>query len=71
MITGLLFLNQKAELIISRMYRTSFAAKTVADTFRTQVLGAKDFGRSPVKFFGGQSFMPNMMPKVLKPATMR
>ena len=57
MITGLLFLNQKAELIISRMYRTSFAAKTVADTFRTQVLGAKDFGRSPVKFFGGQSFM--------------
>ena len=57
MITGLLFLNQKGELIISRMYRTSFAAKTVADTFLTQVLGAKDFGRSPVKFFGGQSFM--------------
>ena len=36
---------------------SSLAAKTVADTFRTQVLGAKDFGRSPVKFFGGQSFM--------------
>ena len=45
MITGLLFLNQKAELIISRMYRTSFAAKTVADTFARKSWEPRTFAR--------------------------
>jgi len=35
MIAALLFINQKGEIIISRMYRDNFS-RQVADTFRQQ-----------------------------------
>ena len=38
MISALLFVNQKGEIIISRMYRDGFS-RTLADTFRTQARG--------------------------------
>jgi len=56
MISALLFINQKGEVVISRMYRDGFS-RSVADTFRSQILGSKDIGRSPVKIIGDTCFM--------------
>jgi len=56
MIAALLFINQKGEVVISRMYRDGFS-RQVADTFRNQVIISKEAGRSPVKIIGGTSFM--------------
>ena len=55
-IAALLFINQKGEVVISRMYRDGFS-RSVADTFRTQILGNKDDMRSPVKVIGDTCFM--------------
>ena len=55
-IGALLFINQKGEVVISRMYRDGFS-RSVADTFRTQILGNKDDMRSPVKVIGDTCFM--------------
>ena len=43
MICALLFVNQKGEVITSRHYRDGFS-KSVADTFRTQVIAGKEVG---------------------------
>jgi AP-2 complex subunit mu-1 len=56
MIAALLFINQKGEVVISRMYRDGYN-RTIADTFRQQVIAGKEAGRSPVKIIGGTSFM--------------
>jgi len=56
MIAALLFINQKGEVVISRMYRDGYS-RTVADTFRSQVIAGKEAGRSPVKIIGNTSFM--------------
>jgi len=56
MIAALLFINQKGEVVISRMYRDGFS-RTVADTFRTQVIANKEAGRSPVKVIGATTFL--------------
>jgi AP-2 complex subunit mu-1 len=56
MIAALLFINQKGEVVISRMYRDGFS-RTVADTFRTEVIANKEAGRSPVKIIGNTSFL--------------
>jgi len=56
MIAALLFINQKGEVVISRMYRDGFS-RSVADTFRTHIIGNKDEGRSPVKVIGDTVFM--------------
>ena len=41
MISSVLFVNQKGEVIISRHYRDGYS-KQIAETFRTQVLGSKE-----------------------------
>jgi AP-2 complex subunit mu-1 len=56
MISALLFINQKGEVVISRMYRDGFTRAT-AETFRAQVIGNKEEGRSPVKVVGETVFM--------------
>lgn len=56
MISALLFINQKGEVVISRMYRDHFN-KQIADTFRLQVIAGKEAGRSPVKIINNTSFM--------------
>jgi len=56
MIAALLFINQKGEIVISRMYRDGFS-RSLADTFRTQVIANKEAGRSPVKIIGNTSFL--------------
>jgi len=56
MISALLFINQKGEVVISRMYRDGFS-RQVADTFRTQVIASKEASRSPVKIINNTSFM--------------
>lgn len=56
MIAALLFINQKGEVIIYRTYRDNYS-RTVADTFRTQVIANKEAGRSPVKTIGDTHFL--------------
>jgi len=56
MIAALLFINQKGEIIVSRMYRDGYD-RTLADTFRDQVVNSKDAERSPVKLIGGTSYL--------------
>jgi len=56
MIAALLFINQKGEVVISRMYRDGFS-RAVADTFRSEVIASKEAGRCPVKMIGNTSFM--------------
>jgi len=56
MIAAVLFVNQKGEVVISRMYRDGFS-RSVADTFRSQVINSKEAGRSPVKVIGGMAFL--------------
>jgi len=41
MIAAVLFVNQKGEVVISRMYRDGFS-RSVADTFRSQVIASKE-----------------------------
>ena len=41
MISAVLFVNQKGEVVISRMYRDGFS-RAVADTFRSQVIASKE-----------------------------
>ena len=41
MISAVLFVNQKGEVVISRMYRDGFS-RVVADTFRSQVIASKE-----------------------------
>ena len=55
MISALFFINHKGEVVISRMYRDGFS-RSVADTFRTHVIGNKD-ERSPIKVVGDTVFM--------------
>lgn len=56
MIAALLFINQKGEVVISRMYRDGFN-RSVADTFRNEVIANKEAGRCPVKMIGNYSFL--------------
>lgn len=56
MISNVLLINQKGEVVISRMYRDGFS-RSVADTFRSQVIASKEAGRSPVKIIGGTAFL--------------
>jgi len=56
MIAALLFVNQKGEVVISRMYRDTFT-RTVAETFRTQVIASKEAGRTCVKIIGDTAFL--------------
>jgi len=56
MISGVLFLNQKGDVLLSRMYRDG-VTRQVAETFRNQVIVQKDSGRNPVAMFGQSSFM--------------
>jgi len=56
MICALLFVNQKGEVIISRHYRDGFS-KSVADTFRTQVIAGKEANRTPCKVIGNTAFL--------------
>jgi len=56
MLAGVLFVNQKGEIIISRMYRDGFS-RTLADLFRTQVIANKEAGRSPIKTINGTHFL--------------
>jgi len=55
MISALFFINQKGEVVISRMYRDG-VTRSVAETFRTHVIGNKD-ERSPIKVVGDTVFM--------------
>jgi len=55
MISALLFINQKGEVVISRMYRNG-VDRSVADIFRTHVIGNKE-ERSPIKVVGDTVFM--------------
>uniref|UniRef100_A0A6V4WFN1 MHD domain-containing protein n=1 Tax=Prymnesium polylepis TaxID=72548 RepID=A0A6V4WFN1_9EUKA len=56
MIAGVLFVNQKGEIVISRMYRDGFT-RTLADIFRTQIIASKEAGRSPIKTINGTHFL--------------
>ncbi|KAJ1619848.1 Longin-like domain-containing protein [Pavlovales sp. CCMP2436] len=56
MISGILFLSQKGEVLLSRMFRDG-VTRQVAETFRTQVIVRKEAGRCPVQLFGNSSFM--------------
>jgi len=55
-ITALLFVNQKGEVVISRMYRDGLS-RAMAETFRTQVVASKEANRSPVKIIGTDAFL--------------
>ncbi len=55
MISGILFLNQKGEVLISRFYREN-VSRTSTDAFRTQIIGAKKAG-NPVINIDKQSFL--------------
>jgi len=56
MISNLLFINQKGDVVISRTYREG-ASQKVIDMFRHQVIAGKEAGRSPVKIIDGTAFM--------------
>jgi AP-2 complex subunit mu-1 len=47
MISGILFLNQKGEIIISRYYRDNISRSSV-DAFRTTIIAAKKSGLVPI-----------------------
>ena len=55
MISAILFVNQKGEMIISRFYRDNVSRAT-ADAFRSRVIAAKEVG-APVIHLDGASFM--------------
>lgn len=55
MISAIFFMNQKGEVLISRIYRDDIS-RGVANAFRLEVIGSKD-QRSPIKNIGSTSFM--------------
>nr|ALD47974.1 adaptor protein complex 2 subunit mu [Emiliania huxleyi] len=56
MISNVLLINQKGEVVISRIYREGASQKTI-DTFRNQVIASKEAGRLPVKVLDHTAFM--------------
>jgi len=56
MISNVLFVNQKGDVVISRTYREG-APQKVIDLFRHQVIAGKEASRSPVKIIEGYAFM--------------
>eukprot|EP01083_Nonionella_stella_P069590 185583_1 len=55
MISAILFINTKGEIVISRFYKDD-VTRAHADAFRMQVVAAKDFG-SPVMYIDGCTFV--------------
>eukprot|EP01111_Echinosteliopsis_oligospora_P003930 TRINITY_DN1617_c0_g1_i1.p1 TRINITY_DN1617_c0_g1~~TRINITY_DN1617_c0_g1_i1.p1 ORF type:complete len:436 (+),score=99.34 TRINITY_DN1617_c0_g1_i1:203-1510(+) len=55
MISAIFFMNQKGEVLISRIYRDDIS-RGVANAFRLEVIGSKD-QRSPIKNIGSTSFL--------------
>jgi len=55
MFSGLLLLNQRGDLLLSRVYRDEIT-RGVATAFKTQVIQSKEI-RSPIKNIGSHTFM--------------
>eukprot|EP01112_Ceratiomyxa_fruticulosa_P007794 TRINITY_DN2028_c0_g1_i1.p1 TRINITY_DN2028_c0_g1~~TRINITY_DN2028_c0_g1_i1.p1 ORF type:complete len:431 (-),score=72.87 TRINITY_DN2028_c0_g1_i1:167-1459(-) len=55
MISAVFLMNQKGEVLISRIYRDDIS-RGVANAFRLEVIGSKDV-RTPLKSIGSTSFM--------------
>eukprot|EP00026_Physarum_polycephalum_P010065 Phypoly_transcript_10213.p1 GENE.Phypoly_transcript_10213~~Phypoly_transcript_10213.p1 ORF type:complete len:270 (-),score=28.62 Phypoly_transcript_10213:461-1270(-) len=56
MISAIFFMNQKGEVLISRIYRDDIS-RGVANAFRLEVIGHTKDVRSPIKNIGSTSFM--------------
>lgn len=56
MLSAVFFMNQKGEVIISRIYRDDIP-KGMANAFRLEVLGSRDTNRSPIKTISSTSFL--------------
>jgi len=56
MISAIFFMNQKGEVLISRIYRDDIS-RGVANAFRLEVIGVSKDVRSPIKNIGSTSFM--------------
>jgi len=56
MISAIFFMNQKGEVLISRIYRDDIS-RGVANAFRLEVIGHSKDTRSPIKNIGSTSFM--------------
>lgn len=56
MISAIFFMNQKGEVLISRIYRDDIS-RGVANAFRLEVIGHTTSARSPIKNIGATSFM--------------
>jgi len=57
MISAVLLINQKGEVVISRLYRDDVDAST-ANAFRMKVIAAKEAsGQAPIKLLDGSSFL--------------
>jgi len=56
MISAILIINQRGDVLISRNYRVEELSRGIANAFRYQVIGSKDV-RSPVKSIGPTNFM--------------
>lgn len=56
MISAIFFMNQKGEVLISRIYRDDIS-RGVANAFRLEVIGHQSDSRSPIKNIGSTSFM--------------
>jgi len=56
MISAIMFVNLKGELVISRWYRDN-VSKSNVEEFRTRVIGAKKVGGDPIIHVGKSSFL--------------
>eukprot|EP01027_Heterolobosea_sp_BB2_P002577 GEZU01003870.1.p1 GENE.GEZU01003870.1~~GEZU01003870.1.p1 ORF type:complete len:122 (+),score=15.99 GEZU01003870.1:107-472(+) len=57
MISTIMFLNERGDVLISRSYRETIPVKKVAETFRSQIVLPKIADRCPVKTVGSVSFL--------------
>lgn len=57
MISAVMILNEKGDVLVSRSYRDQINMKKMAEMFRTQVIMTKQVDRCPVRTIGSMSFM--------------
>eukprot|EP00762_Andalucia_godoyi_P008343 ANDGO_07366.mRNA.1 AP-2 complex subunit mu len=57
MLSALLILNSRGEVLISRSYREDVVIRAAADAFKTQIISAKLGDRSPIRPLGSLTFL--------------
>lgn len=57
MISAILLLNSRGNVLISRSYRDDVDIRAVAEAFRTQIISTKQVDRCPAKTVGSVSFL--------------